>query len=58
MGARQRLNAASINGAAIVATVLGMICESWTVFFLVLALLVWGAFCSRDIRLTSDRRHP
>jgi hypothetical protein len=50
MGARQKLNAAYLNSCLFVATLVGLIAESWALFWLVLVVSV-GACChSGDIR--------
>ena len=50
MGARQKLNAAYFHGCMIVAALVGLIGQSWTLFWL--ALVVSFAFCchSGEIR--------
>ncbi len=50
MGAREKLNAAYLNGCLIIAAVVGLASGSWVVFGAVLAVLVGGALYSGEIR--------
>ena len=50
MGARQKLNQAHVNGALIVAGILGLVTSSWTVFFIAGAVLIGLAVHSGGIR--------
>lgn len=50
MGARAKLNAAHINGALLVAGVVGYAAKSWLVFWLVLAVIIGGSLHSGGIR--------
>jgi hypothetical protein len=50
MNAREKLNVAYVNGALVVAGVLAMLAQSWTVFWLSLAGLVFIQLGSGGIR--------
>lgn len=50
VGARARLNVAAANGCLIFAAVLGVMFESWAVFFTVAVLLIAGDCYSGLIR--------
>jgi hypothetical protein len=50
MGAKQKLNVAVFNGALVFAGLAGLLTQSWTVFAVVLALMVGAAFLAGDIR--------
>ncbi len=54
MGARQKLNVAYFNGGLIVAALVGLVAQSWTMFWL--ALIVSFALCchSGEIRHRPD----
>ena len=56
MGARQKLNAAYFNGCLIIATLVGLVAQSWTLFGL--ALIVSFALCchSDEIRHRPESR--
>jgi hypothetical protein len=54
--ARQKLNDAYVNGTLIVAAVAGLVCKSWTVFFVASAALVIGAIYCGDVRPGPRRR--
>jgi hypothetical protein len=56
MPARQKLNAAALNGAAAVAALIGAVTGSWRIFGVAAAVLVVGAFVSGDLRPTPRRR--
>ena len=56
MTAREKLNAASVNGSLIVAAIAGCIAESWTVFLLVAGILLMLAVHCGDIRTSPRRR--
>jgi len=55
MSARQKLNSAAVHGAIVVAALVGLVFQSWLVFFVTSALLVGTAFLSGDIRLGGRR---
>lgn len=55
MGARQKLNQASINGSFLIAGVLGVLYGSWTLFVVVFVLLVATGVMGGDIRPTPRR---
>ena len=58
MGAREKLNASYFTGSLIVAALLGLVTESWPVFFLALAVLLASNLYLREIRLRQGRgRH-
>ncbi len=50
VGAKQKLNAANVNGALIVAGVIGLITGSWPIFVLALIVLVVGSIYAGNIR--------
>lgn len=50
LGARHKLNVASVNGALIVAAIAGFAFGSWAVFGAIAAVLVIGAIYGGDIR--------
>ena len=51
MGARTKLNVASVNGAILVAVAIGVIFGSPLAFFVAVSVLVVGALVAGDIRL-------
>lgn len=53
MGARQKLNQAHVNGALVIAAILGAVTESWTVFWIAALVVAGSSFCSGGIRLRS-----
>ena len=55
MGARQKLNGAYVNGALVVAAVLGLMTGSWTIFIFAGAVLIGIAIYDGDIRSHSHR---
>lgn len=55
MNARQKLNAAFLQGSLLVATIIGIYAESWLVFLVSLLLSVATAIYTGDIRLTPRR---
>lgn len=56
MGARQKLNQAYLNGALIIAAVLGVATQSWTVFWIVTLIAVGSSMHSGEIRLHGRNR--
>ena len=50
MGARQKLNQAYFNGAAVVAAGIGLLTESWTVFWIALVALLALSLHGGEIR--------
>jgi hypothetical protein len=50
MGARTRLNQAYFNGSLMIAAVLGLLAQSWPLFFLALAVLLGSNLYLREIR--------
>ncbi len=50
MGARQKLNAAYLNGGLLIAAFIGIAAESWSLFLLVLVVSVVSSCYSGDIR--------
>jgi hypothetical protein len=56
MGARRKLNAASVNGALAVAALVGGMTGSWVVFGVALAGLLVSGLVGGDIRPGSGRR--
>ena len=53
MGARQKLNAASVNGALVVSAAIGWLCGSWAVFLVTFVICLGAALATRGIRPTS-----
>lgn len=51
MGARQKLNAANINGCLVIAGVFGAAAGSWLVFFILLVVFVGLAIHQGSIRV-------
>jgi hypothetical protein len=56
LNARQKLNSAYINGALIIAGLVGLGTGSWAVFFLLLGVLLAIALADGGIRPTPRRR--
>lgn len=56
MSARKKLNQAYVNGALIIAAIVGLATQSWTVFVSATTFLVLAALYAGDIRPTSRRR--
>lgn len=55
MGARTRLNQAYFNGSVLIAALVGVLAESWPLFFLALGVLVASNLYLGEIRAG---RHP
>lgn len=51
MGARQKLNQAHLNGALVIAAVVGIATQSWTVFWIAALIAAGSSLHSGDIRL-------
>jgi len=51
MGARQKLNQAHLNGALVIAAVIGVATQSWTVFLIAALLAAGSSLHTGDIRL-------
>jgi hypothetical protein len=58
MGAREKLNSASLYGILVIAGLAGLLTRSWGVFFLLAAALTMGAILGGDIRLVPQPRRP
>lgn len=58
MGARTRLNQAYFNGSLMIAAVLGLLAESWPLFFLALAVLLASNVYLDEIRPSRHTREP
>jgi hypothetical protein len=56
LSARTKLNVAFLQGAIVVAALIGYSFQSWTAFFLIAAVLIVLAMYGRDIRPGSGRR--
>ena len=56
MGAREKLNSAYITGALMVASLIGAIGQSWTVFIVAAVVLVALNWQSGDIRTGRRKR--
>lgn len=50
MGAKQKLNAASVNGALFVAGVIGIAFESWGIFLLAFLIFLGTSVMAGEIR--------
>lgn len=55
MKARQKLNKAFFNGSLVVATVVGIVTDSWQAFGLTLLVLLAIHLCAGEIRLSKRR---
>lgn len=55
MGARQKLNQAYLNGALVIAAVVGIATQSWSVFWLAVIFVVGSALYAGEIRPNSRR---
>jgi hypothetical protein len=55
MNARNKLNYAYVEGSLAVAALLGLVIQSWAIFFAALAALLIGNVVNGDIR--PNRRH-
>jgi ABC-type antimicrobial peptide transport system permease subunit len=56
MGARTKLNSASVNGAIVVAALIGYATGSWDIFWLALLVLMASSLYSGAIRPGRGRR--
>ncbi len=56
MGARQKLNSAYVNGALILAMVVGVGCESLTAFIVAVLFCIASSLYTGDLRVGSRRR--
>jgi len=56
MGARQKLNSGHVNGALVVAGLIGGLTGSWGLFAVALAGLLVSKLMGGDIRLTRRKR--
>lgn len=56
MSARKKLNRANVNGAVVIAAVVGVATQSWTVFVSATLFLVVAALYAGDIRPHGRRR--
>ncbi|QDU59569.1 hypothetical protein Pan216_03990 [Planctomycetes bacterium Pan216] len=54
--ARNKLNAATIQGIVLIAGVFALLTRSWIVFLLLAIVLAGTSFLSGDIRIRSRRR--
>jgi hypothetical protein len=57
MGARQRLNSIYAAGCLAVAATVGLVAQSWGIFFLALAVAIGLSVHAGDIRPRPDDRH-
>lgn len=55
MGARQKLNQAYLNGALVIAVVVGAVTQSWTVFWLAALIAAGSSLHAGNIRLQGRR---
>lgn len=51
MGVRQKLNQAHLNGALVIAAVVGAVTQSWTVFWIAALIAAGSSLHAGDIRL-------
>ncbi len=58
MGARQKLNSAYVNGALLLATVVGAGCGSFTAFVLAALFFMASSLYTGDLRPGSGPRYP
>ncbi len=58
MTARHKLNQSYVNGALLLAGVIGASSQSWTLFLLLTAVFVVLSLHSGDIRVSSSGRRP
>lgn len=59
MGARQKLNQAHLNGALVIAAVVGVMTQSWAVFWIAALIAAGSGFCGGGIRLRGrDKQRP
>jgi hypothetical protein len=56
MNARNKLNAAHLNGSVIIAGIIGLLIQSWPIFIAALIVLVVGNVLSGEIRPRSKNR--
>lgn len=56
MGARQKLNHAYVNGAMFWGAMIGLMAQSWVIFFIVTAITLLFGLHSGGIRPTGRRR--
>jgi hypothetical protein len=56
MGARDKLNQAYINGAMITGTVLGIVAESWSIFWIAVIYCLASSIHVGEIRFTGRGR--
>jgi hypothetical protein len=56
MRARTRLNQAYFNGSLLIAALLGLLAQSWPLFFLALVMLLASNLYLREIRPSRRRR--
>jgi len=56
MGARQKLNQAHLNGVLMIATVIGVASQSWTVFWIAALIAIGCSLHTGDIRLRRRTR--
>lgn len=57
MGARTRLNRAYFNGSLVVAGLVGLVAQSWPLFFVALAVLLASNLYLGEIRPRRQLRH-
>jgi hypothetical protein len=56
MGARDKLNQAYINGAMIAGTVLGIVTESWSIFWIAVIYCLASSIYTSEIRFVGRGR--
>jgi hypothetical protein len=56
MGARQKLNQAHLNGALVIAAVIGAATQSWAIFWIAALFVVGSGIYAGGIRLDGRRR--
>ena len=58
MGAAKKLNVSYMNGSLVLAAIVGLLFQSWTVFFVVAAILIVSDLYMGSIRPSGQRRVP
>ncbi len=58
MGARAKLNVSAVNGCLVLAAIIGLLFQSWTVFLVIAAILIAGDLYIGSIRPAGRQRHP
>jgi hypothetical protein len=56
MGAREKLNQAYLNGAIVVAAIVGLVAQSWTLFWIAVAYVIASSIYGGGIRPKPGRQ--